>query len=67
MSGFTTKEIAKAAVVSDEDIIRARKMPIIKRVESRFCMGSLSPKGSVVKQSAVSLNMMKYKGVAKGV
>ncbi|MBF8275161.1 MAG: ilvD [Candidatus Brocadiaceae bacterium] len=65
VSGFTTKEIAKAAVVSDEDVIRAKENACHKEGGIAVLYGSLSPKGSVVKQSAVSANMMKYKGVAK--
>ena len=65
VSGFTTKEIAKAAVVSDEDVIRSKERAHHKEGGIAVLYGSLSPKGSVVKQSAVSANMMKYKGVAK--
>ncbi|MEK7297943.1 MAG: dihydroxy-acid dehydratase [Planctomycetota bacterium] len=65
VSGFTTKEIAKAAVISDEDVIRAKENAYHKEGGIAVLYGSLSPKGSVVKQSAVSANMMKYKGVAK--
>ncbi len=65
VSGFTTKEIAKAAVVSDDDVIRPKERAHHKEGGIAVLYGSLSPKGSVVKQSAVSANMMKYKGVAK--
>jgi len=65
VSGLTTKEIAKAAVVSDEDVIRAKENAYHKEGGIAVLYGSLSPNGSVVKQSAVSANMMKYKGVAK--
>src|SRR4030067_414281 len=56
---------AKAAVVSDEDVIRAKENAYHKEGGIAVLYGSLSPKGSVVKQSAVSVNMMKYKGVDK--
>lgn len=65
VSGFTTKEIAKAAVVCDDDVIRAKENAHHKEGGIAVLYGSLSPKGSVVKQSAVSANMMKYKGIAK--
>lgn len=65
VSGFSTKEIAKAAVVSDDDVIRAKENAYHKEGGIAVLYGSLSPNGAVVKQSAVSANMMKYKGVAK--
>ncbi len=65
VSGFSTKEIAKAAVVSDEDVIRAKENAYHKEGGIAVLYGSLSPNGAVIKQSAVSANMMKYKGVAK--
>ncbi|MBI5309093.1 MAG: dihydroxy-acid dehydratase [Planctomycetes bacterium] len=65
VGGFSTKEIAKAAVVSDEDVIRAKENAYHKEGGIAVLYGSLSPNGAVVKQSAVSANMMKYKGVAK--
>ncbi len=39
-------------------------MPITKRAASRCSPGNLAPDGCVVKQTAVSDNMMKFEGTA---
>lgn len=65
VSGFSTKEIAKAAEIHDEDVIRAKEKAYHKEGGIAVLYGSLSPNGAVVKQSAVSEKVMQFKGVAK--
>jgi dihydroxy-acid dehydratase len=65
VSGLSIKEIAKAAEVYDEDVIRTREKAYHKEGGIAVLYGSLSPDGAVVKQSAVSKKMTKFKGVAK--
>ncbi|BAI81124.1 dihydroxy-acid dehydratase [Deferribacter desulfuricans SSM1] len=65
VSGLTTKEIAKRAIVFDEDVIRPIDNPYHKEGGIAVLKGNLAPMGSVVKQSAVSKEMMVFKGTAK--
>ncbi|MDN3513263.1 MAG: dihydroxy-acid dehydratase [Candidatus Brocadia sp.] len=65
VSGLRIKEIAQAAEIHDEDVIRAKEMAYHKEGGIAVLYGSLSPDGAVVKQSAVSGKMMQFRGVAK--
>ncbi|OHB40529.1 MAG: dihydroxy-acid dehydratase [Planctomycetes bacterium GWC2_39_26] len=65
VSGLSIKEIAKAAVVYDEEVIRTKEKAYHKEGGIAVLYGSLSPDGAVIKQSAVSKNMMQFRGVAK--
>ncbi|NUO07441.1 MAG: dihydroxy-acid dehydratase [Candidatus Brocadia sp.] len=65
VSGLRIKEIAQAAEIHDEDVIRAKEMAYHKEGGIAVLYGSLSPDGAVVKQSAVSEKMMQFRGVAK--
>ncbi|MFH1691424.1 MAG: dihydroxy-acid dehydratase [Candidatus Omnitrophota bacterium] len=64
-SGCTTRQIAHAAVVSDEDVIKSMDNAYHKEGGIAVLFGNLAPKGAVVKQSAVSEAMMKFIGVAQ--
>lgn len=65
VSGLSTKQIAKSAEIHDEDVIRAKENAYHKEGGIAVLYGSLAPDGAVIKQSAVSSEMMQFKGVAK--
>ena len=65
VSGFKTKEIAKQAKVYDEDIIRTKQNAYNKEGGIAVLHGNIAPDGAVIKQSALSGDMMVFKGPAK--
>ena len=65
VSGKTTYAIADEAVIGDEDIIRSMENAYHLEGGIAVLFGNLAPKGAVVKQSAVSEGMMKFKGKAR--
>lgn len=64
-SGNSLLEIASRAEVRDENIIRSIENPYYPRGGIAILYGNLAPKGAVVKQSAISKNMLRFKGEAK--
>jgi len=65
VSGLSIKEIAESSEVSSEEVIRPLSNPFDKEGGIAILKGNLCPDGAVVKQSAVSENMMRFEGVAK--
>ena len=65
VSGKKIYEIAAAAEVVDEDVIRPLNKAYHKEGGIAILRGNLAPDGAVVKQSAVSKGMMKFEGKAK--
>ena len=65
VSGLSIKEIARSAEVCDEDVIRTKEKAYHKEGGIAVLYGSLSPNGAVIKQSAVSEKMMRFRGKAK--
>ncbi len=65
VSGMKIFEIASSANITDEDVIRPLDKPYHKEGGIAILRGNLAPDGAVVKQSAVSRNMMKFEGTAK--
>ncbi|HJO55243.1 MAG TPA: dihydroxy-acid dehydratase, partial [Candidatus Scalindua sp.] len=65
VSGFSTKEIAKQATVYDDDIIRTKENAYSKEGGIAVLHGNIAPDGAVIKQSALSDDMMVFKGSAK--
>ncbi|WP_295101464.1 dihydroxy-acid dehydratase [uncultured Candidatus Kuenenia sp.] len=65
VSGFNTKEIAKSAIINDGEVIRSKDAAYHKEGGIAVLYGNLSPDGAVIKQSAVSENMMQFTGKAK--
>ena len=63
-SGKTISQIAREAKIYDEDVIRPLKNPYHKEGGIAILKGNLAPDGAVVKQSAVSDRMLKFKGKA---
>lgn len=57
-------DIADAACVFDDDIIRPLSNPYNKEGGIAILRGNLAPEGAVVKQSAVSVKALKFKGKA---
>ncbi len=65
VSGMRVFNIARAATIVDKNIIRPLDNPYHKEGGIAILRGNLAPEGAVVKQSAVSKKMMKFRGVAK--
>jgi dihydroxy-acid dehydratase len=65
VNGTSIRTIAKQAKVIDQEIIRPLSRPFHKEGGIAVLYGNLAPKGSVVKQAAVSPEMMKFVGKAK--
>ncbi|MEW6068171.1 MAG: dihydroxy-acid dehydratase [Nitrospirota bacterium] len=65
VSGRTIFEIADSAEVIDENVIRPINKAYHKEGGIAILRGNLAPDGAVVKQSAVSKNMMKFEGKAR--
>ena len=65
VSGKKIHDIAKEAEIFDEDVIRPLDRAYNKEGGIAVLFGNLAPKGSVVKQTAVSEKMKRFKGVAK--
>ena len=65
VSGKKTLDIAKSALVTDEEVIRPLERPYHKEGGIAVLRGNLAPDGAVVKQTAVSAKMMKFEGTAR--
>lgn len=65
VSGYTVKEIQAASPVINPEIIHGLDNPYHAEGGIAILRGSLAPDGAVVKQSAVSSNMMVFKGKAR--
>ncbi|MEK6680716.1 MAG: dihydroxy-acid dehydratase [Nitrospirota bacterium] len=65
VSGKTVYEIAQQANIVDEEIIRPLDKAYHKEGGIALLKGNLAPDGAVVKQTAVSEMMMRFKGKAK--
>ncbi len=65
VSGKRIFEIADSAEVIDENVIRPLNKAHHKEGGIAILRGNLAPDGAVVKQSAVSKNMMDFEGMAK--
>jgi dihydroxy-acid dehydratase len=65
VSGKRITEIAESAYVMDEDVIRPINQPYHKEGGIAILRGNLAPGGAVVKQTAVSVKMMRCEGAAK--
>ncbi|HWR58417.1 MAG TPA: dihydroxy-acid dehydratase [Thermodesulfovibrionales bacterium] len=65
VSGRSVREIAGSAAITDENVIRPLNKAHHKEGGIAILRGNLAPDGAVVKQSAVSQNMMSFEGTAK--
>jgi dihydroxy-acid dehydratase len=65
VSGQTIFKIADSAEVIDEHVIRPLNKAYHKEGGIAIMRGNLAPDGAVVKQTAVSKNMMRFEGIAK--
>ena len=64
VSGPTTRQIAAAAQIMDDDVIRTQETAYAPEGGIAVLKGNLAPDGCVVKQSAVSAGMRKFTGKA---
>jgi dihydroxy-acid dehydratase len=64
VNGQSIHQIADAAEIFDDDVIRSLDRAHHKQGGIAILKGNLAPGGAVVKQSAVSNNMMKFEGTA---
>jgi dihydroxy-acid dehydratase len=64
VSGKSIVELAKAGRVRNDDVIRPLDKAYHKEGGIAVLSGNLAPNGSVVKQTAVSDNMMQFEGTA---
>jgi dihydroxy-acid dehydratase len=64
-SGRKIFDIAAEACIFDEEVIRPLNKAYHKQGGIAVLYGNLAPDGAVVKQTAVSLRMMKFKGKAR--
>ncbi|MDA8087546.1 MAG: dihydroxy-acid dehydratase [Nitrospiraceae bacterium] len=65
VSGKKVFDIIEAAEVLDEEVIRPAGRPYHKEGGIAVLTGNIAPGGAVVKQSAVSPKMMRFKGTAR--
>ncbi len=65
VSGKKVFDIIAGAEISDEEVIRPMDRPYHKEGGIAVLRGNLAPGGAVVKQSAVSAGIMKFKGKAR--
>ncbi len=65
VSGLTVGQIAERAEVKDPEVIRPLSNPFHEEGGIAVLTGNLAPRGSVIKQSAVSESMMKFEGRAR--
>lgn len=64
-NGRSILEIAKAAKVKDEEVLRPLSNPYHQQGGIAVLKGNIAPMGSVIKQAAVSPKMMQFTGKAK--
>jgi len=64
VGGRTIKEIAKSAVIYDEEVVRPLDRPFHKEGGIAVLKGNIAPDGCVVKQAAVNDDMLKFNGKA---
>ncbi len=64
VSGLKLSQIAAAAEIYDEDVIRPLNNPYHPQGGIAILKGTLAPQGAVVKQSAVSSKMLEFTGRA---
>jgi dihydroxy-acid dehydratase len=65
VSGQTVGEVIDAVPVGDASVIRSIEDPIAQEGGIAVLKGSLAPEGAVVKQGAVSPEMMQFTGTAR--
>jgi dihydroxy-acid dehydratase len=65
VSGMDIRAIAQNAEITDEDVIRPSDRAYHKEGGIAALKGNLASQGAVVKQTAVSANMMKFEGTAR--
>ncbi len=64
VSGKLISQIAREADLLDEEVIRPLKKPFHARGGIAVLRGNIAPEGAVIKQTALSNKMMRFKGKA---
>ncbi len=64
VSGKHINQIAREAEIFDDEVIKSLNKPFHPRGGIAVLKGNLAPEGAVVKQTAVSSKMMRFKGTA---
>ena len=65
VSGKSIRDIAQEATISNEEVIKDTNNPYHKEGGIAILTGSLAPQGAVIKQSAVSEKMKRFRGRAR--
>ncbi|MCW3131724.1 MAG: dihydroxy-acid dehydratase [Candidatus Methanospirare jalkutatii] len=65
VAGRRLAEIARSAVVKNEEVVRSVERPFHSEGAIAILYGNLAPEGAVVKQTAVAASMLKFTGKAK--
>ncbi|HUT75915.1 MAG TPA: dihydroxy-acid dehydratase [Armatimonadota bacterium] len=65
VNGSDLRDIAAAATVADDEVIRPLDRPYHEQGGIAILRGNLAPEGAVVKQSAVAAGMRKFRGSAR--
>ena len=65
VSGKKISKIARECEIYDDDVIRPLNKPHHKEGGMAVLYGNLAPEGAVIKQSAVSKKMLKFRGKAR--
>jgi dihydroxy-acid dehydratase len=65
VSGKDILKIAEEAEIVDEDVIKPLEKAYHKEGGIAILKGNLAPEGAVIKQTAVSKNMMRFDGIAR--
>jgi dihydroxy-acid dehydratase len=65
ITGSTWAEVLESVTVMDERVIPPRDRPFLREGGTAVLFGNLAPEGAVVKQSAVSPDMLSFTGKAR--
>jgi len=65
VNGRDIREIARSARPEGDEVVRTAEAPLRPEGGIAVLKGNLAPEGAIVKQSAVSENMLRFEGVAR--
>ena len=65
VSGLDIREIAKSARPEGDQVVRTMEKPLRPEGGIAVLKGNLAPEGAIIKQSAVSEDMLRFEGVAR--
>ncbi len=64
VSGYTVEDITSFAAIKDPSVIRSKDSPYLAEGGTVALFGNLAPEGAIVKQSAISNDMLVFTGPA---